>query len=164
MAPHSLTHQSKSCREAESPILVACRRARRVAVVILDEHEVIDVYRMKLPRSAPAARGRAIRRAIVQLSTDYGVGHIAVEDDAYLGALLACAGRPLRLMSHKIAASVLLGTKTASRSDLFRHVLAQHPKLHRFVTVMRATGASGEERWRTLVLLATALGMASTSL
>ena len=164
MAPHSLTRQSRSCREAESPILVACRRARRVAVVILDEHEVIDVHRMKLPRSAPAARGCAIRRAIVQLSTDYDVGHIAVEDDAYLGALLTCPGRPVRLMSHQVAASVLLGTRTASRSDLFRHVLAHHPKLQRFVTAMPETGASGEERWRTVVLLATALGLASISL
>ena len=164
MAPHSLPCQSKSCRQEDSPILVACRRARRVAVVVLDDHEVIDVHRMKLPRSAPAARGRAIRRAILQLSTDYGVGHIVVEDDAQLGALLACPGRPLRLMSLKSAASVLLGTKTARRSDLFRHVLALHPKLRRFVADMPQSGVSGEPRWRTLVLLATALGLASISL
>lgn len=143
--------------------MVACRRASRVVVVVLDDHDVIDVQRMKLPRSAPVSRGSAIRRAILQLSTDYGVRDIVVEDDAYLGVLLSCAGRPLRLMTHKTAATVLTGSEDASLSDLFRHVLLRHPKLHRFVNVVPDSGAIGDERWRTLVLLATALGLASIS-
>jgi hypothetical protein len=155
------SRQTESSRDA--PVLVALRRARCVAVVVLDRHDVIDVQRMKLPGNAPVARGDAIRRAILRLSKDYGVAHIAAEDDACLGALLSCLGRPLRLVSQREAAQILLGTARAGQSDLFLHVLAQHPKLRRFVTVLPATGALGRERWRTLVLLATALGLATIS-
>lgn len=164
MTPNSLCLRRKSLLEDESPFLVACRRRGRVALVVLTGHDFVEVRRLDLPESAPVARRRTFRRTLQQLATDYGVRDIVVEDDAFLGTLLACVGLRVRLMSRKMASAVLLGSADATLAELFRHVLDKCPKLLRFVTVLPATGEIAQTGRRgTLVLLATALGLAAIS-
>lgn len=141
---------------------MALRRCRQLVLVTLDEREVLEVQRMKCPQGAPVERSRSLRRALLQLATDYGVRDIVVEDDANVGSLLSCASFPIRLMSVATASLVLTGTPQASHADLFQMVLVRHPKLQRFVRTSATTGAvSMTDRWRTHVLLASALGLAA---
>ncbi len=155
----------KSLLHGESPVLVVCRRCRQLALIVLDKHDVLEVKRLKLPSSAPVARGAKIRLALLELATDYGARGIVVEDDAMIGALLACAGLPLQILSVSTAARVLTGTTGTNYAELFRLVLDRCPKLRRFVRILPATGeVTRTDRWRTHVLLASALGLAAIQL
>lgn len=148
--------------EAESPVLVACRRRGRVALVVLDKHNVFEVRRVDLPESASVARRQALRRTIKQLATDYGVRDIVVEDDPRLGSLLTCVGLHIRLMTREMMVIALLGSYDAILSDVFRYVLSQFPKLFRYATILPGTGRVAQSGKRgTLVLLATALGLSA---
>lgn len=149
----------------ESPVLVVSRRCRQVAAVVLNKHDVFEVRRLKFPQSAPEARRAKIRETLLRMAKDYGARGIVVEDDAFIGPLLACPGLPMQVMTTATAAQVLTGQNARTYRELFRTVLAWCPMLRRYVRILPVSGEiSRTDRWRTHVLLACALGLAAIQL
>ncbi|MFA5061652.1 MAG: hypothetical protein WC526_00720 [Patescibacteria group bacterium] len=143
-------------------VLVACYRFRTLAVVELTEGERPFVLKHCI-------RGlrRNLARAVAFVLRDANTSRprLIVADNALLADELRktiCAV-PIQTITIATAKEVLLPAEhRPNHHDLYHHLLRQHPHLRRYVTVIPSTGHIAEsERWRTVVLLAVALGLAA---
>ena len=139
-----------------NPILSACHRGKYLAVAVCNGVDVLEVVRARMHR------GDSLKTVVGRIIADYGCGTILVEPNRPLFKevqSLQCSVRTLALTEAK--ERLLPGRATVTHRDLYQHLVESDPRLRRFVTVLPATGrVAMTERWRTVNLLAVALGRA----
>lgn len=141
--------------------LAAAYRSPFLALSILSTSEIVEVRRHRI---ADGARGRvAMARAIAEAVLEYDVAELVTEPGLLAPAILAGRGRPVRTCALRSAKDVLLpeDVKKTTR-NLCQHLVERFESLRRFVTILPATGRIAmTERWRTVMLLPVALGLAA---
>lgn len=143
-----------------SPVVAACFRSPYLALVLIANHDVSALRRHCLASTARTPERQAER--IARFATDYGASNIILEPGTGLAAALDALG--FATTTTLIADAKRAFVRNASRDsngELFRTVIAEHPKLRRLVTVLNTGKVAESERWRTILLLAAALGLAT---
>jgi hypothetical protein len=139
-------------------------RSRGVGVAVLRGKHVVEVRRHRLaPGRDPQA---AIRKLLRKTLADYGTSHLVVERDGEADLATAnMRGLAIRSLSLSEAKRTLLPRRDhITHVELAKHLLREHPKLRRLVTVLRLSGEIAINEARRLVPLhAVALGLAADS-
>jgi hypothetical protein len=144
--------------------LSACYRVQNLALAVLYGGEIIEVrrHRVDAEHQAPGVIALLIR----QLVEDYALSELIIEEGPVLEA--AADFLPVRvhtLSLQRVKQHLLPEGALPTYAGLYHQLLKEHPKLQRFVTVLKGTGQiATSERWKTVMLLAVALGLAAPML
>ena len=138
----------------ESWCLVALRRHRTLAVVIVSPTRIVDVTRALA--AGPSCR-QIVARTISQLAAEYGLEQIVVEPDSTPARALEDSSLRAKRRTLTDAARALLRAHDRPPRRLAQFALEQYPELERFACLQAIR--QGDRR-RTVVLLAAALGYA----
>jgi hypothetical protein len=139
--------------------LAVCYRAQWLAVALLDGERVLEVRTHQLP-SLVGGRPR-LKTLLDRYLVDYAPGEVVLEDRPSFRSLRKQMTRPTRLTSLRRAKDMLLrGIHRATHEAVFDQLIRERPALRRLVTILPATNRIAlTEHWRTVQLLAVALGL-----
>lgn len=142
------------------PMVAACFRSPYLALVLVSNHDVSAFRRHCLARNARTLKHQAER--IAAFANDYGAEKIIVEQGTRLPTELNTLGFAITTTVITDAKRRFVGEASAANNGkLYRAVIEQRPKLRRLVTVLNTGKVAEWERWRTILLLAAALGLAT---
>lgn len=141
-------------------VLAACRRASILALAVVSGGVVIDVVRHWL--DGP----ERIVELVSRTATDYEAIAIVAEPDSVVGQALTTAAMPFLSITVSAAKRQLLATSDQHlHGRLYEMLVQDHPQLRRFVRIDPRTGqVPTADRWRTVPLLAAALGLGATTM
>ena len=135
-----------------------------MVLAVVDQHNILEVRRRCLYRARPSETHDAYgARAVEELVHDYRITSVVAEPDRQPFRWAKETDLPTTPLPLIEAKQVLLpDTVQATHVDLCEHLLEQHPKLQRLVTILPGKpGLATSERWKTVTLLAVALGLAA---
>lgn len=144
-------------------LLAACYRSPYLAMAVLQGDEVIEVRRHRLGRHRAKA---VVRQHIATLANAYHVNRVTVEPATLAHrALMGTAHTRVRLVSLKAVKDQLLPELEArTNSALMARLIADHPQWRRLFRHWPKSGLMATtDTWRTVALLAIALGLAEAS-
>lgn len=146
--------------------VAAIMRAQFVALAVTQNSQVLLVQRLHLLGFNAVYDGQRLRDAVLALATGYGAEFLVAEPGSWVADELRPISRTLRCVSLKQAKEQLDLAVPATHSELYDHLIERHPKLQRFVTVLPhgEKRVATSNRWRTVPLLAAALGLAAEQL
>lgn len=143
--------------------IAAIRRAQFVALAVVQGDRIEYVRRVNLLGLIDSADAKRVRDVAQELATNFDASTFVVEPNSWLYDELCRLRSTVRLMSLPRAKRRLLSVESSTHSQLYDHMVDEHPKLRRFVHILPAGNprVATSNRWRTLPLLAAALGLAA---
>lgn len=143
-------------------LVAACIRCRCLAITVLSGDQVLEVVSHRL--DSAKRRGHAAD-FVSRLVNDYAPEAVVLETEKSLSEsnqLPTYTKYQIHIVTLAQAKRTLLTGNDCSHRTLFQHLLRQHPNLQRLVKVLPITDQIAmTERWRTVSLLAVALGLAA---
>ncbi|MFA5762384.1 MAG: hypothetical protein WC931_02205 [Bacilli bacterium] len=139
-------------------------RSHGVGIAVIRGTYLVEVRRHRLEPGNDVHF--AIRKLVRKALADYGTNRIVVERDGEADLATAnMRGLAIRTLSLSEAKRTLLPRRDRiTHVELAKHLLREHPKLRRLVTVLRLSGEIAINEARRLVPLhAVALGLAADS-
>ncbi len=151
--------------EPPSRILAVAYRSLFMATAVLSRSEIIEVRGCHASGGFAAARPRIAAR-IAKVAAEYDVDRIVVEPGLLAPALLATRGRVVATRTlGEAKAALLCGYPRPTFRDLCQHLVDRYPSVRRLARILPGTGRiTMTERWRTILLLSVALGLADLRL
>jgi hypothetical protein len=139
--------------------LAVCYRAQWLAIALLDGERVLEVGTHQLP-SLAGGRPR-LKTLLDRYLVDYAPGEVVLEDRPSFRSLRKQVTKPIKFTSLRRAKDTLLqGIQGATHEEVFDQLIRERPALRRLVTILPATNRIAlTEHWRTVQLLAIALGL-----
>lgn len=143
--------------------IAAIRRAQFVALAVVEDGRIEYIRRVNLLGLIDSADAKRIRDVAQELATSFDATTLVVEPNSWLYDELCRLRCTVRLLSLSRAKRRLLSAENPTHSQLYDHMVDKHPKLRRFVHILPAGNprVATSNRWRTLPLLAAALGLAA---
>ena len=140
--------------------LAALYRAEWLALAVFHAGTLVEVRRHRI--TAPRRSPQNLATLIANLAHDYAAGCLIVEPDSRIAT--AARALPFRTVPVTLAEAknALLAATDQSHQAFYDHLVSRHPRLGRLVTIQPGNGkVAATETWRTVVLLAVALGLAA---
>ena len=134
--------------------VAVCRRVNRAAFAVMGPDGIYELQRC----DAPSGQQDRLLFKALQLANAYGAKTIIAEP----GTLTPAPDNlPVETTTLREAKERLCGSATESHETLVEAVVQRHPELQRVVAGAKLSGPSAYlYRWRTVPVLAAALGLA----
>jgi hypothetical protein len=143
--------------------LSICVRARVAALAVVAEGRVIEVYR-RFFCSTPKHLSRAehLANLVRRIRRKHEISSFRVEPDSLGAEAIELLELPAEIVTIDEVKEYFGRGSERSHTPLYERVLAQQPHLMCFVRVLKTgrIAANDDERSRTIVLLAAAIGIA----
>lgn len=140
-------------------------RAQCAGLAVVAPDGIKEIRRRCLYHAPAGTSGSDyIIHQVRNLARDYNVNTVVVDPHDRIYPWLRSTDLEFKPVELSQAKKVLMNEEAEHTHDaLFQHMVERYPHLRRFVTVLHRTGRiATTERWRTVLLLAATLGIATT--
>ena len=140
--------------------LAVCKRCQVLVLAVVESDDILEVRRHFPWNQSGQDYRSAIRKAVVSIMADYNIRTIVVEPDSLIHECIQDISVIQRIELSTAKQLLIPPRENKTHSELCTYLVNSFPKLGRLVTVLPYNRIAMTERWRTVALLAVALGLA----